>query len=320
MRTWILNTVLALAFLITANTNLQAQFDFEFCGSTFTVNCDGTVNVDLAENVFIYKVWDGGNLIAEWNNFTPAPDVVYTPFVGGQPPFGNPVMPGQNVYLDVQTEDCGQFILNISRVIEDHCPPDDPTSFTFCGSTFHVNCDGTVDVDLETNVFIYKVWDGPNLIVELNNFTGPPVIYFPFVGGQPPFGNPVLPGQNVYLDVQTEDCGQFILNISQVLSENCPGYLIGDFDDSEFVNAPNNAGVEDLNVYPNPAIDQVTISLPIIDDNYRLQLLDLNGSVLRQQSISGGNQQLDLQGLPSGTYLLSAQSGDEVYTKRIVKN
>mgnify|MGYP001796530102 CR=1 FL=1 len=220
MRTWILNTVLALAFLITANTNLQAQFDFEFCGSTFKVNCDGTVNVDLAENVFIYKVWDGPNLIAEWNNFTPAPNVIYTPFVGGQPPFGNPVQPGQNVYLDVQTEDCGQFILNIS----------------------------------------------------------------------------------------------------QVLSENCAGFLIGDFDDSEFSTAPSNASVDELNAYPNPAIDQVTISLPIIDENYNLQLLDLNGSVLRQQSISGGNQQFDLQGLPSGTYLLSAQSGDKVYTKRILKN
>lgn len=320
MKNWISTTMSIFAFLLLANTNLQAQFDFEFCGSTFTVNCDGTVNVDLAENVWIYKVWDGDELIAELNNFRDdVPDVFYFPFVGGVD-FGNPVGPGQNVYLDVQTEDCGQFILNISQVIAQNCPQTGP-SFEFCGSTFHVNCDGTVNVDLAENVWIYKVWDGPNLIAELNNFDAslPDVFYFPFLAGVD-FGNPVSPGQNVYLDVQTEDCGQFILNISDVLREFC-GFLQADLDEFDDLNTDRNTtGVDELTAYPNPAGSQITIGLPEIEGNYQVRMTDLNGRMLRQLSISGGNQQLDTSTLPQGIYILTAQNGDQVYTKRIQKS
>lgn len=301
-------------------SSISAQVDFEFCGSTFTVNCDGTVDVDLADNVNIYKVWNGGNLIAELNNFTNGPNVIYDPFNSAGPGLGNPVPPGENYYIDVQTEDCGDFVLNISEVLRENCPTHDdtPQTFEFCGSTFTVNCDGTVDVDLDENVFIYKVWNGGTLVAEWNNFTGPPVEYDPFNSADPGFGFPVPPGQNFYLDVQTEDCGVFVLNISQILRDNC-GFALRDASDGPAMMQPLDKQTlnEKITAFPNPTSGDLTVKLPQVEDRYTISIYDFNGRLLEQRFSQGGNILLPFNRFVSGMYILDVRSNELLFTERI---
>ena len=72
-------------------------------------------------------------------------------------------------------------------------------------------------------------------------------------------------------------------------------------------------GIEDLNVYPNPATDRLTVefSLPQAE-RVTVQLLDLTGKVLRQsteEGIDGVNQvRLDLDGVAKGLYLLEVNT------------
>lgn len=320
-------------------SSLSAQFDYEFCGSTFHVNCDGTVEVDLNDQVFIYKVWDGDQLIVEFNNFTPGPNVITVPFIGGMPPNGNPVSADQNVYLDIQTT-CGNYILNISDILSEFCPDVTPPTncFDVCGSEICIDCDGRVCVDLANNVDIYKVWNGGTLIAELNNYTGPSVIYDPFcstdVGGAL-----VPPGENFYLDIQTTDCGNFTLNISAILSDNCPDFARdspdrppsrtelddrtdrGDRGGRKSFGKPATdlAGklITGMTAFPNPVSGRLTIDLPLLEKNFDVRLLNMNGQVVTTYVTNGGRRNLDVSALPTGLYFLKATSGKENYTERI---
>jgi len=109
---------LSLAILGSANLNAQTS---TLCGtSTFTINCDGTVDVCLGDDVMIYKVWNGGNLIAVLNNYTNNPGIFVTCFTSGVD-FGNPVPPGQNYWVQVQTANGCVGELNISQYLATHC-------------------------------------------------------------------------------------------------------------------------------------------------------------------------------------------------------
>jgi hypothetical protein len=313
------NFLLSLALcLATFGSTVFSQNTHQFFGSTFKVNCDGTIDVDLATDVQIYKVWNGPNLIVELNNFTSAPDVIYDPFVGGKD-FGCPVDPHENVYIQVFSSLQSQpFGLSISQELINNCPALGPREFRFRGSTFTVNCDGTLDVDLFHNVQIYKVFSGGQVIAELNNHDNslPDVIYTPFVGGVD-FGNPVQPGQNISVQVQSS-CGIFTLDISDVLHENCPAFSSGNFFGNPNLTAVETASeTKTLRAYPNPVSAELTLELPVIDGSYELSIYGSNGQLLESRPADSGRTTLDTNDLPAGLYFLKARHQDVEYTQKI---
>lgn len=68
-------------------------------------------------------------------------------------------------------------------------------------------------------------------------------------------------------------------------------------------------GLEDLNVYPNPATNYFNIDFSLADAaNIHVRLMDMTGKVLKQTEMEGyvgeNHQHFDLQGLSKGMYLL----------------
>lgn len=99
----------------------------------------------------------------------------------------------------------------------------------------------------------------------------------------------------------------------------------------DYINFPMNGemaplAVEEaqrslLNIYPIPATQQVTISLPSSDKGYQLVLFDMNGRQIQHRTITGGNSdyQLNINDLRSGLYLISLYNEDGVWTGKIVR-
>lgn len=78
-----------------------------------------------------------------------------------------------------------------------------------------------------------------------------------------------------------------------------------------------------LEVYPNPASDQVRVNVPasVSPHGGELRLLDLMGRSLREMRLTPGTGQfsLDLSGLQGGLYLLELRVNDMVCSTRLLK-
>ena len=82
-------------------------------------------------------------------------------------------------------------------------------------------------------------------------------------------------------------------------------------------------GIGYLGVYPNPASEQVTITLPETGNKgYTLALFDLNGNRILTRNISGAENgyTLNVKHLASGAYILSVFNDEHVYTGKVIKN
>ena len=81
----------------------------------------------------------------------------------------------------------------------------------------------------------------------------------------------------------------------------------------------------DLFVYPNPVIDQLTVEVPEVG-RAQLLVLDMNGQMVLQQKTEAqfGNVQMDLTGLPEGTYsvefLPEENKERRIWTSLVVKD
>ena len=71
-----------------------------------------------------------------------------------------------------------------------------------------------------------------------------------------------------------------------------------------------------VNVYPNPALETITISTSI--NNSEFVVSDINGKVLSKERFSKTSQ-FNFSGYPSGVYFVKVISGDNVVSKKIVK-
>lgn len=75
-----------------------------------------------------------------------------------------------------------------------------------------------------------------------------------------------------------------------------------------------------LNVYPNPAADQLHVQVTVSPGPAVLTLLDPLGRLVRTQELATGVTQaaLDVRRLPAGLYLLRLQQGSQTYTRKVV--
>ncbi|MFT5822170.1 MAG: hypothetical protein ACI8ZM_003426, partial [Crocinitomix sp.] len=92
------------------------------------------------------------------------------------------------------------------------------------------------------------------------------------------------------------------------------GDFLVEFDD--ITNAiPSYVETINLAVYPNPFND--IINLPEINEGI-YSIYSIDGQLMQEGIVN--SQQLDLGHLKSGTYLLTVQTTDGIYKKRLIKN
>ncbi len=96
------------------------------------------------------------------------------------------------------------------------------------------------------------------------------------------------------------------------------------------VTTITDVGIEELNenlavnIYPNPASENITIDLySVKPENYKLQLMNVSGQVVYVENLnltaSATKKQIDLSTLPQGIYLIQLSNNQNVYSKRIIK-
>lgn len=75
----------------------------------------------------------------------------------------------------------------------------------------------------------------------------------------------------------------------------------------------------DVHIYPNPAMNQVTVAFEgAVDAGVELQLINLQGQVLRQQAMRSTQARLELSGLPAGIYFLRLTADGLQRTEKLI--
>jgi len=82
-------------------------------------------------------------------------------------------------------------------------------------------------------------------------------------------------------------------------------------------NDYRNTPVVELNIYPNPATDFITIDG--ISDNAQLTIRDVNGKIVYTQLVSSGSYNISISSLSKGIYIAQITVGEELYTQRLIK-
>lgn len=93
------------------------------------------------------------------------------------------------------------------------------------------------------------------------------------------------------------------------------------FDDNATVGIREVAAVEDLNIFPNPAINVVNIPMDVKGQASTVKIIDLNGAtVIEMNRDAFEAATIDVGALTNGMYLVKVIGNDYVSTGRFVKN
>jgi hypothetical protein len=75
-----------------------------------------------------------------------------------------------------------------------------------------------------------------------------------------------------------------------------------------------------VSIYPNPAVDQLTIDLSKLTGNsVAVQLIDITGKVIYATSNLSSTTQIDLSSFNRGVYFLTIKEGEETTTYKVIK-
>jgi len=74
-----------------------------------------------------------------------------------------------------------------------------------------------------------------------------------------------------------------------------------------------------LNIYPNPAANWVTINLANNKEIAKVIITNILGEVVKTTLINGESRQLSIEGLSNGIYFVSVETSNQVTTKSLVK-
>ncbi len=82
--------------------------------------------------------------------------------------------------------------------------------------------------------------------------------------------------------------------------------------------------IPELNIYPNPAQNELNISIRNFDKNVQVSLIDNLGKIVRTQSFDSEsgiyNGKMDISELPRGIYIVSVSDGNKTSHTKVVKN
>lgn len=75
-----------------------------------------------------------------------------------------------------------------------------------------------------------------------------------------------------------------------------------------------------LVLYPDPASDEVYITIPLNDSQYKLEITDVTGRIILRKTINGGDGcRIDLRKFADGMYFAGLSNNKEIYTSPFVK-
>lgn len=85
-----------------------------------------------------------------------------------------------------------------------------------------------------------------------------------------------------------------------------------------------NDALQPVEVFPNPATDEVNVTLPdFVGQAAKVHILNINGQVIKQiefDEVHEGVQNIDVHALENGTYLMRIESEKNVVSKRFIIN
>ena len=80
----------------------------------------------------------------------------------------------------------------------------------------------------------------------------------------------------------------------------------------------NNLG--EFNIYPNPNNGSFEIYMTNITAITEIEILDLNGKVIYNNTISNKNQNINLENISRGVYIVKANQNGNVKIKKLIIN
>lgn len=150
-----------------------------------------------------------------------------------------------------------------------------------------------------------------------------------FIIGCGPFN--LNAGENVEFDyaiVYTRDTASAytITNLYQKNKEDVQRiqqwFAIDSFPSCAFTVGINSFPKNDntLSIYPNPAINNITINFTSTSKNISIKIFDATGRLIKNmENVKSGENTINISELENGLYLLNLQDGNNSITKRFIK-
>ena len=167
-----------------------------------------------------------------------------------------------------------------------------------------------------------------NISVLLSDDNDNPIAYtFTDINGEYGFSNLALGSYEVHVEIPGKESISWLVTLSNDSSSfNVAHFEVGD----STIKPVNTTAVEDfsfgkiISVYPNPTSGQLFVDIEIAKQaSVNLELINSIGQTLQLQKLLpfSGRKTMDLQieDLPTGTYLLKISSGSQITTKTIIK-
>jgi hypothetical protein len=73
---------------------------------------------------------------------------------------------------------------------------------------------------------------------------------------------------------------------------------------------------ENINIYPNPAKDNVIVNLP--EDNAIIDIVNVLGQIVKTVNTTSTNETISLEGMEKGMYFFSIKLQDKTITKKVI--
>jgi len=130
-----------------------------------------------------------------------------------------------------------------------------------------------------------------------------------------------------YTDL-TPPAGYVYYQIEAVNPNPCSPFKQGNYNSarsnivSNNVNAvPEYPNESEISIYPNPANDKLTITIPTYSavNHTMLELFDIYGKLLKSITITESTTIVDVSGYPSGVYVVRFMDEKGIVSKRIIK-
>lgn len=88
---------------------------------------------------------------------------------------------------------------------------------------------------------------------------------------------------------------------------------------SNIVLVENNIAAATIKIYPNPAKNNLIIEGLASTGNTKLRITDLYGNMLFKATATGNTHTCNIASLKTGTYIMAIQTGNEIITRKFVK-
>jgi len=134
--------------------------------------------------------------------------------------------------------------------------------------------------------------------------------------------NSGLPSDTVYQIAIDSDGTKWIATdkgLARFVNESATDEGLDEFGGDDVTSVDNKSFAIDFKVYPNPVHDYITIKISGELQRSTVDILSIQGKVVKSFSLNNNQNHLDVRNLSSGVYLVRIQTGESYSIKKIVK-